>query len=354
MNAADPASDRIGWYADDCNPNLASVRLRMLQPMHELAAMGIGVARYAAAPDAGVPRTLVFCKCLTQTGLDAARRARQSGARIIYDVCDNIYEVSPTPKQQRRMQVMSGFLELADEVVFSTAALREQIVQRHPRIATRSRVIADMLESTHSPARGPGLIGGWRLSRLRRFLQRHAAALHAVWFGNNMGALSGLVHVDTAVRELEKFSAVRPVTLTVISNDARLYRAARRNWRIPSHYVPWSLATFASALAAHDVAVIPVERNAYTRGKTINRPATAIQAGLGVIADAIDSYEPLRPFIHLDDWQGGLAHYAATPPRDDARLGAARRFLAESYGNARIAAQWRELLERDPRGEARG
>ena len=204
-----------------------------------------------------------------------------------------------------------------------------------------------MLESMQPPAGGPGLLDGWRLARLRGFLRRHAGALHTVWFGNNMGSLAGLAHVDAAVRQLEAFSAVRPVTLTVISNDARLYRAAGRAWRIPSHYLPWSLATFATALAAHDVAVIPVERNAYTRGKTINRPATAIRAGLGVIADAIESYEPLRAFIQLDDWQGGLAHYTATPPRADARLAAARDFLAESFGNARIAAQWRALLETD-------
>ena len=343
----------IAWYSDECDPNLASVRLRMLQPMRELAAAGVGVARYDPAADAGAWRALVFCKCLTRKGLEVARRARQSGLRIVYDICDNVYEVSPTPKQRRRMEVMSGFLELADDVVFSTEALRQQILLRHPDIAGRSRVIPDMLESMQPPAGGPGLIGGWRLSRLRRFLGRHGAALHAVWFGNNMGKLSGLVHVDAAMRELETFSAVRPVTLTVISNDAPLYRAARHNWRIPSHYLPWSLATFALALAQHDVAIVPVERNAYTQGKTINRPATAILAGLGVVGDAIESYEPLRPYIHLDDWQAGLAHYAATPPRADPRLAAARRLLTESYGDAAVAALWRQLLEHDPRNDSR-
>ena len=49
------------------------------------------------------------------------------------------------------------------------------------------------------------------------------------------------------------------------------------------------------ALARHRVAVIPVECNAYTVGKTMNRPATAIMAGLGVVGDAIPSYEELRP-----------------------------------------------------------
>ncbi len=340
----------IAWYTDDGSAALASVRLRMLLPMRELGALNVSVVRYDAAAGPGACHTLVFCKSLAGTGLDLALQARQAGVRIVYDVCDNVYDAQPGRKQLQRVDVLSRFLDLADEVVFSTDALRQQVVQRKPDVAGRCRVIPDMLESMEPSQNGLKLIERWRLARLQRFIDHHRDSLHLVWFGNNMGELSGLVHVDGIIHELEAFSAIRPVTLTVISNDLGRYRAARRHWKIPGHYIPWSLATFPAALAAHDVAIIPVKKNAYTLGKTINRPATAILAGLGVIGDAIDSYESLRPFIFLDDWRGGLAHYAATPPRSDPRLASAREFLAAQYGNSRIAGLWRDVLERESRG----
>src|SRR3546814_4007213 len=66
----------------------------------------------------------------------------------------------------------------------------------------------------------------------------------------------------------------RPVTLTVISNSRLKYLKARLGWRgVPTHYMPWAMNSFYEALSVHDAAVIPVERNGYTIGKTINRPA---------------------------------------------------------------------------------
>jgi hypothetical protein len=231
----------IAWYADETNPDLAAVRLRMLQPIRELKALGVDVSHYGPTALPGTCHTLVFSKCLATTSLDLARFARLNGLRIVYDVCDYVYAATPTVKQRRRMQVMSGFLQLADDIVFSTETLRQQVMLRYPDIAGRSRVIPDMLESLVPPPGGTAFVDAPQLTSLRHFLQRHATAMHTVWFGSNMGSVSGLVHVDAAVRELEIFSATRPVTLTVISDDVRLFRAARRNWRIPTHYLPWSL-----------------------------------------------------------------------------------------------------------------
>src|SRR3546814_18792140 len=74
-------------------------------------------------------------------------------------------------------------------------------------------------------------------------------------------------------------------------------------------------------------------------------PATAILAGLGVIADSIDAYEELRPFIALDDWQGGLRRYSACPPAGDLLLDAARSHLNLRYSADAVGRQWPELLQ---------
>ncbi len=146
------------------------------------------------------------------------------------------------------------------------------------------------------------------------------------------------------MRELESFAGRHPVTLTVIGDSRSRYRRAAKRWAIPSFYLPWTLGSFAPALGLHRVAVLPVERNDYTVGKTINRPATAIAAGLGVIADGIDSYEELRPFITLDDWQGGLERYADDWPAEQPRLAAARDHLERAYGAGVVAGRWADIL----------
>src|SRR3546814_11248110 len=82
--------------------------------------------------------------------------------------------------------------------------------------------------------------------------------------------------------------------------------------------------------------------------KTINRPATAILAGLGVIADSIDAYEELRPFIALDDWQGGLRRYSECTTAGDLLLDAARSHLNLRYSADAVGRPWHECLHQAP------
>jgi len=183
-----------------------------------------------------------------------------------------------------------------------------------------------------------------RLQALRRFLASHPGALHCVWFGKSQGRLSGIAHLGSAVEALQRFSARHPATLTVISNARWRYWREAVGWRLPSFYIPWSLATSGRALSLHRVAVLPVERNGYTAGKSINRAATAIMAGLGVVADPLPSYEELAPFVPLGDWQAGLARHLEVPPAADPDLGAARDYLERRYGAAAVADLWTRLL----------
>ena len=76
----------------------------------------------------------------------------------------------------------------------------------------------------------------------------------------------------------------------------------------------------------------------------MNRPATALLLGLGVVADAIPSYEELRPFISLDDWQGGLARYRDGSAETQAQIEAGRRHLTERYSADAVADRWAEVL----------
>ncbi len=339
------AQRSAAWHADDFSPCIASVRLRMLMPMRELQKLGVPAVALDESADPARHHTIVFSKCFGEPALGLARRAKAAGTRIVYDICDSLHDARPSAKRQRRLRMLDEFLEIADDVVFSTPTLRQQMVGRHPDIAARSHVIPDVLEPIDEAACAPGAADLRELDRLDRFLRAHPGALHCVWFGKSQGRLAGLAHLARATQQLERFARTRPVTLTVISNDWLKYRLHALGWAIPHHYLPWSLASFALAMKRHHVAVIPLEKNGYTAGKTINRPATALMCGLGVVADAIESYEELRPYIFLDDWQGGLAHYAAPSASRDVRLERARAHLRTRYGGEHVALHWKALLD---------
>lgn len=335
---------RVGWHAKSYDPTMASIRVRLLEPMAYLQERGIKAETYCqkVGPQYDL---LIFSKSFCHKALDIARAARFSGKPVVFDICDNIFGGKARIDTRRRIGRVKEMLSLATHVTFSTPVLAHQVQQALPEVASKSHIIPDTMDNLSVVNSSPCIFAQRELEALRHFLGSHVGALHCVWFGKSQGTLSGIAHLGAAVAELEKFSRTHPVTLTIISNKRWLCWRARREWKLPTHYMPWSLATFEEGLKCHQVAIIPVERNQYTRGKTINRPATAIAAGLGVVADSIDSYEELRPFIPLNDWQGGLRQYVERAPSVDERLEAARQHLQLRYGRDAIGRMWQNLLE---------
>lgn len=332
---------RYGWFAKSFDPAKASIRLRLIEPMAALERRGVDVGRYRKGGAVDYD-AVIFSKSFTRSAVSAARGAQAAGRAVIVDICDNMFDQVDRSRNRSKRARIAEQLARASIVTVSTPILGSQLGAIMPEIANKLRVVPDVLENL-STAR-PNWADRIRLGQLRKFLAGRPGALHCVWFGKSSGAASGFDHLDHAVRELERFAERHPVTLTVIGDSRARYQRAAKRWRIPSVYIPWSLGSFSEALAMHRVAVLPVERNDYTAGKTINRPATAIAAGLGVIADSIDSYEELRPWIALDDWQGGLQRYAYGWPSEQPRLIAARLHLERLYGADVVAGRWEEVF----------
>lgn len=341
-----PGHRRFAFYAKRYARSKASIRLRVLEPIAALREEGVDAGRYPRLGSAQGYDVIVISKAFGRGAVKVASAARRAGSRLIFDICDNRFANNRVKGSQKHGQRTSALLSQADLVTVPTERMGHLLAQQTPEIAGRLRVVPDMLEDLSMLAtRRLTVMERVRLARLRRFLAAHPGALHCVWFGNNMAGVSGVGQLDEAIAQLSQFAARHPVTLTIINNQPASYRAASPGWGIPSCFMPWTLASFPAALALHRVAIIPVSRNDYTAGKSINRPATAIMAGLGVIADAIESYEELRPFIALDDWQGGLARYAFDWDAEQGRLTAARDHLDRHYGRKRVAACWAEVLE---------
>lgn len=337
---------RFAWHADKVDTTLASVRYRMLQPLAALQARGVPIETYDPARPPESYEAIIFCKSQGERAVEIAAAARAAGRAVIYDMCDNLFAAHRIGHASAaRIERVGKLLGLATHTTFSTATLAEQIAEEVAFDAPRT-VIPDALDVATPDAPAPGLRERWELGRLERFLARHPDALHCVWFGKSLGRVSGYVHIDEAVAQLRAFSAATGtrVTLTVISNDRLGFWRAAPRWKLSLHYLPWTQATASQAIGAHRVAVIPLESNTYTAGKTMNRPATALLLGLGVVADAIPSYEELRPFLSLDDWQGGLARYREWSAETQAQIEAGRRHLTERYSADAVADRWAGVL----------
>lgn len=346
---------RFAFYAKRFSPRKASIRLRVLEPLAALGEAGLGVARYPRIRRAMGYDVVVISKAFGRGAMRVAKAAAAARSSLIFDICDNRFANNRCKGSARHSARTNDLLCRADIVTVPTERMGRLLIQSAPEIRDRVRVVPDMLDDLSDRATRLPLIDGWRLTQLDTFLARHPDALHCVWFGNTMPGIAGLCQLRDRIVELERFATRHPVTLTIISNKPGLYRKASADWGIPHHYIPWTLASFPNALRRHRVAIIPVPRNEYTVGKSINRPATAIMAGLGVIADSIDSYEELRPFIVLDDWQAGLGRYAFGWDGEQERLAAGREHLHAHYGRARIAERWAEVLrEADARRNVKG
>lgn len=326
------------------DPCIASIRLRVIKPVSYLRNIGMNIYTNEIPYDPELHNVVLFSKSFGAEALSIAKIAKAKGKIIIYDICDNVFAGKKSYKAARRSAAIEEMLNLADHVVFTTEVLRQQIMERIPIGLVNTSIIPDGLDSFSADGHSYDDRAEKSLSRLSDFLVRHKGALRCIWFGKSQGRKSGIAHIQHAVRELEIFSRQHPVTLTVVSNHSLRYFMHSRGWRIPHHYEHWNSASFGQILSMHDVAVIPIEQNDYTIGKTINRPATAIMAGLGVVADSIDAYEELRAYIPLDNWQSGLSHYCQTPPLQDPALIAAREYLQSRFGNDIIGSNWADLL----------
>jgi hypothetical protein len=333
----------IGWYANSLSPAIASIRLRCLLPMARLAAEGVRAEGYSRGRRDAY-ETVVFSKTYDAAALAEAQWLKARGRRVLLDLCDNHFfgerEIGSVRERSVRLEKM---IEAADLVIVSTPTLRDQLIERFSLTAEKLRLIPDYLEEGADGRLS--LSGRFALWRLKRFLGGHPGALRLIWFGNHgAGTPAGMADLARIRPMLQAHARAHPVTLTVMSNSRRTYRRVMSGWSLPTTYVAWSVNRMDAVLRLHDVAVLPINPSPFTLAKTVNRPATAVLNGLGVIADAIPSYEELRPFVRLDDWAGGLDYYGALKSQGSIDVAEGQVYLRQSYSDAAITGLWKQAV----------
>ncbi len=347
MNASTPK--KIGWIPVSSNPQVASCRIRCLNPVRELRRHGLDVAIAAPGTRYGV---VVVSKKYDEEALARAAQLRRDGTRVVFDLCDNHFHFpEPTPELRANAERLRTALRMADAVVVSTEAMKD--VARSETGVESAAVIGDAVEESY-----PDLVYSLRerwsarlaLRALRQWLERNRAQgmTPLVWFGAaagpfGPGGMGDLLNLREALEAMHHGG--HRVCLTVSSNSRDLYGRLIPDWRLPTHYLDWNGLTFNAALALHAVALIPITPTPFTRCKSGNRVATALWNGLAVVADPIPSYLEFAGTLSLGDWGAGLKRYAAEPASREQDVAKGRELVARRHSIAAIAGQWAAFFE---------
>ena len=364
----------IAWLPHSTNPIYAGVRYRCLYPMRYLRGKGVATEVFRADHIARY-RTVVLQELLSledskkpyPTGLrilELMNEVRKHGARIILDVCDNHFHHGRTSAQwMHANEVFRQMADRADDFVFSTDELATQI-RKHVRTRGAYRVIGDfvdnddvtddasMLRQWLSPGRARARDGVARADQRRRCppARRGKPGLVRRRKGTSV-ATAGMDSLRRVREVLEETArSVRPLELTIISNNRQKYDSITGDWRIPTRFVLWDRSTCTRILRIHDVCIIPIERNPFTTCKSNNRILTAFRCGLPVIADSIPSYLEFADCAAFDDWRYGLERYLTDAARAKRDVLRGQQRIARTWSGESIGRRWLEFLMPPPDG----
>ncbi len=338
----------VGWRPSAGDPRIASVRIRCLNPVRELQRRHYPVEVFDPA-HRGAYSAVIYSKAYNNAVLSEARRLRVSGTRIVLDLCDNhFYNPMALDALQAAGAQLRRMIAEADELVASTDAMAEVLGEEAG--STLITVIGDAVETRIDGVSTTAWRRWWerrRLSALAARLQAAPARTRLVWFGSHGGPSGdhGMGDLEIVRPLLESLHREHPLSLTVISNAREKFDRLIRPWPLPTYYLEWSAETFLDALRLHTIALIPVRQNPFTRCKTNNRLATALAAGLAVVAGRIPSYEPFEGCAVLDDWSGGLRRYILDPEARRRDVAAGQGLVDREWSPAAIADQWQRYFD---------
>ena len=335
----------VGWKPRNTERRVASIRIRCLNVIAELKKQHFPIELYK--PGKQGYSVVIFSKSYKPRDFEAVDTLRAAGTRVIFDLCDNHFL-----KEDERVERLRRMLQICDHCVVSSDAMKSLVQeQMGENYATPVSVIADPVETrlTGSLFNLQARIRAeWQLAGLKSQLKgTRAGSFRFVWFGNYKGFHNiGPEHAAILRQRLEALHETFPVSLTVISNSHAMFEDIFRDWSIPVHYIDWSAYTFFRAMRLHKVSLIPIELNEFTRVKTNNRVVQSLSLGLGVVADAIDSYREFDSCTFLDKWDEGLRSYVENPALLQAHIRDGQSIIEQNYSITAIAQQWRDLFVR--------
>ena len=171
-------------------------------------------------------------------------------------------------------------------------------------------------------------------------------AQRILWFGNHGAphARFGMLDLLEIRTALETIATEFNVELVLVSNHRAKYEQHIAPLRIPSTYVEWSPASIKQQLSLAAVVVVPNTLDAFSVCKSSNRTASALLAGVPVVATATPALAALAESVVLDEFLDGLRLYLRDAQRAAADVARGREVIQRIYGQAAVAAAWAGVI----------
>jgi hypothetical protein len=379
---------KLAWLAAVADPNVASFRYRCLIPAWALRDHGHDSTIFIdEAPDPEGYDALIAVKSAGRRVDEAAARFRAAGKPVYLDLCDNVFV--PGYAQRRGPELsagtVSGLARQVSGIVTPNSALdRVACAHLHP---VQSWVIPDAALTPDTYQAMSAWLPGKVVDKARRGVDRLFASVQrsdggakeaanstaghdkhdhdmfgvdtdwlvdhlpddtarVIWFGRHGSFHSdfGMGLLRPVIGELEQAHRDRPIELVVISNNRSRFDALTHEANIFTRYEEWSNERVFFELSRADLFVMPSGVDPFSLCKSANRAVLALANGVPVVASYLESLEPLRDAIVIDDWRTGIDTYLLDRPVADAHLATAQSILADEFSIAAIGRKWNAAL----------
>jgi hypothetical protein len=281
----------------------AGARIRYARIRAEYAALG-GTLDFLSVDDLEVDKVdcdvLLISKCHDARAILGAAKMRERGIKVGVDLFDDYFSQL---SDSRLVRYRSWLAQLAPNLSFAlcstitmaaiVAAYREDLpvhVMNDPAVPFDPARLAQVLDDKQQSFRDGGKI-------------------ELCWFGMGRNP-----HFPVGVHDLASFGGMLrdirghsvDARLTLLTNAHALAPselAALNRLPIQVTVEPWSEVRESEVLASAHAAFIPVNAQAFSVAKSLNRAWTALTAGCQVLSAGFPLYEPLAPVIYynIDD-----------------------------------------------------
>lgn len=288
----------IGWMASGIPLESPQYRIRVYHIDRWLRGRGYRSAIITPERIAEVD-TVIFSRHYTWEEHALMRMARQSGKRVILDICEDLFELS--------FPAFIPMIAEADVVICCSHVLAEKAREFNRSVF----VIEDAVESDFS---------------LDCSYDR-TARLRVAWMG-----MGGNVHHAEALRPMIEELDYELITIH----------------EHPSADIPWAMDTWMQVLLTCDIAIAPIDPELQP-AKSNNRLCNYMALGLPTIAAPLDAYTRIirngeNGFIAHSPVEWRMALERLRDPEARRRIGRGGKESARGFDLDTIAGRWLELL----------
>ena len=390
---------RLAWIVPNADPKVASFRYRCLIPAWAMQQIGHDSAIFVdELPDPAQFDAVIVVKQAGERVHELACTFRARGKPVFLDLCDNIFVPGYAQRRGPELSAESAgeLARHAEALVTPTQAL-ERVTRQHLGDDVASWVVPDAALTpdayqaisawlpgsvVSAPPRGVdrlisgsrrvfgsegddgdssvqtgrsgdkrdggifGVESDWQVDHLPENTAR------VIWFGRHGSFHSefGMGLLRPVIEELERAHRDRPIELVVISNNRIRFDALTHGVKIFTRYETWSNERVFFELSRADLFVMPSAADPFSLCKSANRAVLALANNVPVVATYLESLEPLRDVLVMDDWRAGIDAYLFGRGAADEHLARAQPILAAQFSIDAIGQQWNAIVGGGPAG----